>query len=132
MVTILRRKMDTRSLFYGGHYSPLQLKRAQSFIQTIILSIILSKVLQHQNEDSIENINQFLKILIIDILLLKAINMNLFFCLQHYCRSHCSRLMDNISDRDISHLSTYVQYALYGKHFSFLFVFLYKVKHNAA
>lgn len=32
---------------------------------------------------------------------------------QHYCRSHCSRLMDNISDRDISHLNTYVQYALY-------------------
>lgn len=40
--------------------------------------------------------------------------------------------MDNISDRDISHLNTYVQYALYGKKFSFLFVFLYKVKHNAA
>lgn len=40
--------------------------------------------------------------------------------------------MDNISDRDISHLNTYVQYALYGKNFSFLFVFLYKVKNNAA
>lgn len=43
---------------------------------------------------------------------------------------HCSRLMDNISDRDASHLNTYIQYVLYGKYYSLLFVFLFKVKKN--